>query len=446
MPRSILGWEDFVGEKDKQENQPITFYDVQLVKNCAEDISHYGLLANNGVIGYLIDVNTTFDSSYLGMIVNANDEYFNTIVEISTPHQVRLDHASIKVSSWTTYTLGYWLYLVEDTKLNDLTMLDGSVRTYTPFPITHGEISTNTAGEIDSITIAISNISSQVAEWMDTYDGLRSCEVIIRKSFRDILATQGGYMEDTFYIDSAQMNDMTTSFNLTSKFDINQVKLPKRTYQRHQCQWRYKGDGCWLSQPDDWVFGDPLTDPSVVDPTVLIENIYKHKRCPPKLKAFLTEYYVEYNALVSKLEVIIADPSLSKKEKSVRISAQVLTTSGVLEDYPNLQQFVFNSILFWILLQEFRIDRFLVFYANNSFITFLHSTLNWLDSYRNYDGEPNELYRVKKYYYAPPLFRNKDDACDQSFDGPLGCKHHRNLLRFGGFPTIPYGGKLWFIA
>lgn len=114
---------------------------------------------------------------------------------------------------------------------------------YQKFPITHDEISENTAGEIDSTKIQLSNISRLIEYYLQNYD-LRGKKISIKMVFANLLDDPDAYIEFSNYIDSYTSNVKDVVFSVMSKFDIFNVQLPGRIFLKSHCQWIFKSTEC----------------------------------------------------------------------------------------------------------------------------------------------------------------------------------------------------------
>jgi len=114
---------------------------------------------------------------------------------------------------------------------------------YSKFPLTHENISENTQGEIDHVTVTISNISRLIQGYLESYD-LRGKKVIIRKVWANHLADTNAYTDSIYYIDSYVADESNVVFTLSSKFDVLDLELPARRYSRNYCSWKFKSVEC----------------------------------------------------------------------------------------------------------------------------------------------------------------------------------------------------------
>ena len=114
---------------------------------------------------------------------------------------------------------------------------------YSKFPLTHENISENTQGEIDHVTVTVSNISRLIQGYLESYD-LRGKKVIIRKVWANQLADPNAYTDSIYYIDSYTADENNVVFTLSSKFDVLDLELPARRYSRNYCSWKFKSAEC----------------------------------------------------------------------------------------------------------------------------------------------------------------------------------------------------------
>ena len=145
------------------------------------------------------------------------------------------------------------MFLCDQTETVSFFKDTDTAQDYLPFPITHSNISSNTAGQVDSPVVTIANVSREIQAYLELYDGLRGRKVTIRQVFRDHLDEAAARIEDIYWVDSVTATAETVQFRLVSRLDLVQVTLPGRRFSRNYCPWTYKGRGCWIE--DDTVSG-----------------------------------------------------------------------------------------------------------------------------------------------------------------------------------------------
>ncbi len=116
-------------------------------------------------------------------------------------------------------------------------------KTYIKFPISHEAVSDNTSGEIDQVSVKVSNISQFIQNKLETYD-LRGKKVIITMVFANLLSDSLNCIEHSYYIDAYTANVEVVEFTCTGKFDVLRTELPARKYWRNFCTWKFKSTEC----------------------------------------------------------------------------------------------------------------------------------------------------------------------------------------------------------
>lgn len=114
---------------------------------------------------------------------------------------------------------------------------------YNPFPITHDIVGESSKGEVDRVKITVSNISRAIGGYLSIYDW-RGKKVIIKTVWGNSLTDLDAYLDDTYYIDTYTLDEEKVEFTLSSKFDVLEIALPKRTYLRNYCAWKFKSTEC----------------------------------------------------------------------------------------------------------------------------------------------------------------------------------------------------------
>lgn len=116
---------------------------------------------------------------------------------------------------------------------------------YTAFPLSFDSISEKTGGEVDEIRVSIANVSREIEAYLQnpnyTFKGKK---VVITYIFADQMDNPDAKYEEIFYIDLYESNETNVTFTLSSKLDVYQVKLPRRTVTRTHCSWVFKGIEC----------------------------------------------------------------------------------------------------------------------------------------------------------------------------------------------------------
>lgn len=114
---------------------------------------------------------------------------------------------------------------------------------YTKFPISHEAITDNSKGEIDVVSVRVSNVSRLIEGYLENYD-LRGKKVTITQVFADELADVDAKIEYVYYVDNYTADEKVVEFSLSSRFDLLDVKIPLGIYNRNYCRWKFKGTEC----------------------------------------------------------------------------------------------------------------------------------------------------------------------------------------------------------
>jgi phage-related protein len=553
MPYSITNWEKFVEEKDKQENKPITFYDIELDKgntfryrvdgaggtyNSSPTLIYlyhsgkdfFNLLFNWASIATVniqspytfrlsgdwteLYSRDTYIRAYVGItrygritgsVYNTSGDYTDVTLDLNISSATALWYGTlggflldvagefvqpISAVGWysgsvagyisgdliqvandfinPTLSVDYYsiesvAHFCDNNQPTTLTLADGTEQTYTPFPINYDQVSTNITGEIDTLVVTVGNVSLELSGWLSDMDGLRGCQITIRKSFFDVLDQAGAYMEDIFFIDSAAMDEISVAFTLTSRLDINMIKIPKRIFYRTQCTWHYKESGCWLEDSKSWAASSNLSAKVVTSTPVekLLTASYtfssKGSRRRFQLINQSLQHYRDLFQFINKKRL---DESLTNEEITTQVGVRLRSIkdwSGYGID-PNaiirlvMYMFTVNPV-FWTLTEGYpnAYDYFKPFESEFDFTSrsdmkaFTEAVSHTYVQSQRFNVDLSVTYRPRKRYYPPSDFINAGVSCDRTFDGPVGCKYHNNVVRFGGFPTIPYK-PFWFTA
>lgn len=143
------------------------------------------------------------------------------------------------------YTL-FELYVSESNVLryvsNDNEIIfDG--KTYIPYPISYSQVPENSNNEIETMQVTVSNVNRAVQQLLESNE-MRSAKVKIIIVFKEKLTEPTAKIEDTFYIDSYELNEQTVILTLSTKFDVLGVQLPGRVFTRTYCRWQFKSNYC----------------------------------------------------------------------------------------------------------------------------------------------------------------------------------------------------------
>ena len=133
----------------------------------------------------------------------------------------------------------HWLRLAGSSK--DINF-DGYL--YKKFPIRHSDIKENISGKIESLTLEAANATREIQYYLDTYKGLKGCEVIIKLVWLENIDNPLCFLEDKYYIEDSNSNYKDVTLNLSSNFDVLDIQIPRKSFYRSYCRFRFKGPEC----------------------------------------------------------------------------------------------------------------------------------------------------------------------------------------------------------
>ena len=345
-----------------------------------------------------------------------------------------------------------WLYRisVDGIEANDLFYAEydqnvsyfkdvSTAQVYTKCPITHDRVTSNTGGNVDSLSISVGNVDRTISAFIEANDGFRSRKVTIRKVFANQLADASAYAQDIFYVDTVTVSEAQATFTLSTNLDILNVLLPGRRYTRNRCHWTYKGTGCWISDgAGGWnaptgfttTEGVPLwgatpkyaSATSVLDPSANLDLVVL--RIQPKDVFGLvqtTDHFLTID--------IYADPVANLQAGSyIFLSSDGTETNGwKLTDLTGLG----IADAAWTTL-NLATDTFAVVGAPSGV-----PAINYVKVFGNASGAMTQ-FGVRSLYIrmdTSNYFPDGADSCEKT----LGeCTRHNGVARYGAFPTIPW--------
>lgn len=121
-----------------------------------------------------------------------------------------------------------------------------NAETYVKFPIKKSDIQQNMFNQITHMQLTIANANRVYGAYLEQYDGLIGRKVTVINVFANLLGDANANITEEFYVKSSQANQQVVILDLSSKLDIMDYHVPKRTFTKNFCQWEYKNRGCWL--------------------------------------------------------------------------------------------------------------------------------------------------------------------------------------------------------
>lgn len=163
---------------------------------------------------------------------------------------------------------------------NGLNEVSGNIiwagNTYSRFPIKAQGFEFSGKGQLPRPTLTVANISGLLGTLVRDYGDLLGTKVTrIRTLLRYLDAVnfingvnptadpQAKLPDDIYYIDrKATENKLIIEFELAAKFDVSNVKLPRRQIIQNTCSWKYRGAECGYTGTNYYDVNDAISDPS----------------------------------------------------------------------------------------------------------------------------------------------------------------------------------------
>ena len=133
------------------------------------------------------------------------------------------------------------------------TRTDYSAASYTAFPVEAEGFETRGTGTLPRPLVRFANVNQYWNAFLSNYDDLVGAKVIRRRTLEKYLATSGKtvandpncppveFNRDLYYIErKTKETPQIVEFELASAFDVQGVKLPRRTIIAARCPWKYK--------------------------------------------------------------------------------------------------------------------------------------------------------------------------------------------------------------
>lgn len=138
-----------------------------------------------------------------------------------------------------------WYSLLDDSDFGSTTSTKYGLQTYSAFPVeSEGwEIRGSGTGSLPRPTVRFANINQYWGANLAKFDDLIGAKVIRRRTLEKYLSTNPPveFNRDVYYIERKLKEDATmVEFELASAFDVQGIKLPRRSIIAARCPWKYK--------------------------------------------------------------------------------------------------------------------------------------------------------------------------------------------------------------
>lgn len=151
--------------------------------------------------------------------------------------------------------------------LPDGTKVRWKGQVYEPFPIEATGFELTSQGQIPQPELTVANVLGTLGSVVNSADDLVGAKVIRRRTLFKYLDngpspdSDQEFPEDIYYIErkTAETN-LTITWNLSSRIDLEGLQLPKRIITQNYCLWRYRGPECgYAGPPVATAFDGPLS-------------------------------------------------------------------------------------------------------------------------------------------------------------------------------------------
>lgn len=266
-------------------------------------------------------------------------------------------------------------------------------QTYTAIPISSSPVSENSKGEIDSMTVTIGSANRDIIAIIQGEEMI-DLRVDMMEVFANNLGDPNAFVGDTFYISNISITQEGAVFTLVNILSRADVIIPKRTYSKGVCQFRFKSLQCG--------FATGYADVN--------------------FKANMSQYSPEVPAAdyISWASTTILDP-----------------VSGIYYGInAGNAQFTGDPIyIVWVqgtnnLLSKSRLE----LRHSTGFGT--HSP--WI-ALCKYEGKT----ALKRLWSKTVSGSGSLTTCDLTLTGDNGCTAHNNRVRWGAFPAVGIGGRYY---
>lgn len=259
-------------------------------------------------------------------------------------------------------------------------------QTYTAIPISSSPVSENSKGEIDSMTVTIGSANRDIIAIIQGEEMI-DLRVDMMEVFANNLGDPNAFVGDTFYISNISITQEGAVFTLVNILSRADVIIPKRTYSKGVCQFRYKSLQCGFATGyADVVF--TANSPSA--------------------------NYVSWGAIT------ILDPVLNQ-------NVNILTGNTLWTADPIYVVYVQGS---GTLLVKSRLE------LRHSTEWGVHEP--WI-ALCKYEGKT----ALKRLWAKTVTGGGSLTTCDLTLTGANGCTAHNNRVRWGAFPGVGIGGRYY---
>lgn len=119
---------------------------------------------------------------------------------------------------------------------------------YYPFPVAHGDLLQQTRGDLTDITFNVANVTLELSQVLDRYDGLTGQPVVIRLVHADGVADPDAEYRTDGKVIRCHVTDQVASFTVSAT-NLTKALFPKRRMLAFCCASRFGGVECGYAIP-----------------------------------------------------------------------------------------------------------------------------------------------------------------------------------------------------
>lgn len=119
--------------------------------------------------------------------------------------------------------------------------------TYAKATIAHDGIAENSNGSAPRVKLSVGNADRVIQYYTENYNGLRDMQVNILQVFQETLTDPTVVDRVALYVLDVSVTSQYADFELSTKYDVFDITLPRRKFYRGYCSHLFKDAGCAYS-------------------------------------------------------------------------------------------------------------------------------------------------------------------------------------------------------
>jgi len=136
-----------------------------------------------------------------------------------------------------------WYSLLDEDNFGSTSSAHYGQQTYSAFPVESDGWEVRGSGSLPRPTVKFANVNQYWSAHLSNFDDLVGAKVIRRRTLQKYLGTTPPieFNRDVYYIERKTSETPTqVEFELASAFDVQGIKLPRRSIIAARCPWKYK--------------------------------------------------------------------------------------------------------------------------------------------------------------------------------------------------------------